>query len=29
MRKAFKKPRITTRRLKTRVHFYQYVENAG
>ncbi|HCY7018079.1 TPA: phage head-tail adapter protein [Staphylococcus aureus] len=29
MRKPFKKPKITTRRLKTRVHFYKYIENDG
>ncbi|HDP6031881.1 TPA: head-tail adaptor protein [Staphylococcus aureus] len=28
MKKVFKKPKITTRRLKTRVYFYEYVENA-
>ncbi len=26
MKKVFKKPRITTKRLNTRVHFYKYTE---
>lgn len=29
MKKVFKKPRITTKRLNTRVHFYKYTENNG
>ncbi len=29
MKKVCKKPRITTKRLNTRVHFYKYTENNG